>query len=105
MFDYDPEGWMRNNNLKTQLELELNTLNIKIMKECKAFFGEIYQALMHLKIMKIFIDGVLRFGIPPKFFLGIVKPDRNQDAKIMKNLLNTFAEDHLRDMYGDKTDA
>jgi hypothetical protein len=60
---------------------------------------------MHLKIMKIFIDGVLRFGIPPNFFLGIVKPEKNADGKIMKNLLNVFAEDHLRDMYGEKTDA
>ena len=43
---------------------------------------------MHLKVMKIFIDGVLRFGIPPNFFLGIIRPEKNQDAKIMKNLLN-----------------
>jgi len=55
--------------------------------------------------MKIFIDGVLRFGIPPNFFLGIIRPEKNQDAKIMKNLLTNFAEEHLKDMYGEKTDA
>lgn len=60
---------------------------------------------MHLKVMKIFIDGVLRFGIPPNFYLGIIRPEKNQDAKIMKNLLTSFAEEHLKDMYGEKTDA
>lgn len=60
---------------------------------------------MHLKIMRTFIDGVLRFGIPPKFFMGIVKPGRNMDSKIMAKLTDIFAEDHLKDMYGSKEDA
>lgn len=55
--------------------------------------------------MRTFIDGVLRFGIPPKFFMGIVKPVKNADSKIMSKLTTTFAEDHLKDMYGQKEDA
>jgi hypothetical protein len=62
-------------------------------------------ALMHLKIMRTYVDGVLRFGIPPRFFIGIIKPARNCDAKIMKRLTDTFAEEHLKDMYGEKMDA
>ena len=55
--------------------------------------------------MRTFIDGVLRFGIPPKFCMGIIKPEKNKDAKIMKNLSDSFAEDHLKEMYGEKQDA
>ena len=55
--------------------------------------------------MRTFIDGVLRFGIPPKFFMGIVKATRNQDAKILKNLETVFAEEHLKDIYGAKEEA
>jgi hypothetical protein len=55
--------------------------------------------------MRTFIDGVLRFGIPPKFFMGIIKPTRNSDAKIMQKLTDVFAEEHLKDMYGQKEDA
>jgi len=41
-------------------------------------------ALVHLKVMRTYIDGVLRFGIPPKFFLGVIKPAGKQnDAKIL----------------------
>jgi len=29
--------------------------------------------------MRAYIDGVLRFGIPPRFFLGIVKPAKGRD--------------------------
>jgi hypothetical protein len=34
---------------------------------------------MHLKVMRAYIDGVLRFGIPPRFYLGIVKPGKGRD--------------------------
>lgn len=55
--------------------------------------------------MRTFVDGVLRFGIPPKFFMGIIKPTRGCDNKIMSKLTTTFAEEHLKDMYGKKEDA
>lgn len=58
-----------------------------------------------MKIMRTFVDGVLRFGIPPKFFMGIIKPSRNSDQKIMAKLTEVFAEEHLKDMYGQKEDA
>jgi hypothetical protein len=60
---------------------------------------------MHLKIMRVFIEGVLRFGIPPKFYMGIIKPSRAQDKKIMDRLLANFSEEHLKEMYGGKEDA
>lgn len=55
--------------------------------------------------MKVFIDSVLRFGIPPKFFMGIIKPGKGQEAKIRKGLSDKFAEEHLKEMYGEKMDA
>ena len=102
IFDCDPQGYQKELELKTKLEMDLNTLNMKLLKECKAFFGELFQAFIHLKIMRVFIDGVLRFGIPPTFFLCIMRPDKNRDKKVMDALENQFAEEHLKEMYGEK---
>lgn len=60
---------------------------------------------MHLKIMRVFVDGVLRFGIPPKFYMCIIKPGKNFDSKIMARLTETFSEEHLKEMYGEKQEA
>jgi len=38
---------------------------------------------MHLKVMRAFIDGVLRFGIPPRFYIGIVKPAKGYEKQVM----------------------
>mmetsp|Transcript_39596 Transcript_39596/g.60572 ORF Transcript_39596/g.60572 Transcript_39596/m.60572 type:complete len:111 (+) Transcript_39596:1032-1364(+) len=86
-------------------KIDLNHINMKMINLCFHNFQELFQGLMHLKVMRTYIDGVLRFGIPPRFFLGILKPARNQGTKIMKKLTTCFAEQHLEEMYGEKQDA
>ena len=68
-------------------------------------FSELFIALMHLKVMRAYIDGVLRFGIPPKFFLGIVRPGKGRDKQILQSMCETFADASLKDMYGTKEDT
>lgn len=62
-------------------------------------------ALMHLKVMRAYIDGVLRFGIPPKFFLGIIRPGKGKEKSILTTMSEAFADPTLKDMYGSKEDA
>lgn len=57
--------------------------------------------------MRVFIDAVLRFGLPSesKFFMGILKPNKNMDSKIFSELTTQFAEKHLLEFYGEKQEA
>jgi V-type H+-transporting ATPase subunit C len=57
----------------------MGNLNYKIYQSAMFNFQELFVSLIHLKIMRTFVDSVLRFGIPPKFFMGIIKPNRNCD--------------------------
>ena len=47
------------------MEFEKNDLG----NRCYFAFSELFVILMHIKIMRAYIDGVLRFGIPPRFYL------------------------------------
>ena len=60
---------------------------------------------MHLKVMRVFIDGVLRFGIPPRFYIGIVRPAKGQEKTVLQKLSETFADKNMADMYGSKDDT
>ena len=57
---------------------------------------------MHLKVIRAYIDGVLRFGIPPKFFMGIISPTKGYEDKIRRALTDQFADPAMKDMYGTK---
>jgi V-type H+-transporting ATPase subunit C len=59
---------------------------------------------MHLKVMRAYIDGVLRFGIPPNFFIGVVKPAKGKEKSILLQMMEIFADPAMKDMYGTKED-
>lgn len=60
---------------------------------------------MHLKVMRAFIDGVLRFNIPPRFYIGVIKPAKGQEKVVLQKLSETFADRAMADMYGSKEDT
>jgi len=63
---------------------------------------ELFIALMHFKVIRAYIDGVLRFGIPPRFWLGIVMPRKGAEKSILNDMMNVLAEEGLKEMYGEK---
>jgi V-ATPase subunit C len=54
---------------------------------------------MHLKVIRAFIDGVLRFGIPPRFYIGLVQPVKGQEKHLLANLNEKFDDKTLAGMY------
>jgi V-type H+-transporting ATPase subunit C len=60
---------------------------------------------MHLKVIRTYIDGVLRFGIPPRFFMSIIKPAKGTEKKLLALLSENFAEASMKDMYGSKEET
>ena len=85
-FDFNPDKFKEELKELTKIEAALQTAQTKLMQ--KSFFGfsELYIALIHLKVMRAFIDGVLRFGIPITFAIAIVRPFPSQEKAIMETL-------------------
>ena len=57
---------------------------------------------MHLKVIRAYIDGVLRFGIPPQFYLGVVMPKKGDENSILLEMTKQLAEENMKDFYGEK---
>lgn len=60
---------------------------------------------MHFKVIRAYIDGVLRFGIPPQFVIGVVMPGKGAEKRILNEMTKVLAEKGLEDMYGEKSTA
>jgi len=87
------------------LNESLTNKTAKLNQTASECYQDLFTALMHLKIMRVFIDGVLRFGIPPRFYIGMVMPRRGEERKILQSMSDHLAEEQFRDMYGEKVDA
>lgn len=73
-FSYNYEAYQKEVQVRTELENKLQLVKTTLASKSLYAFSELYIALLHLKVMRAFIDGVLRFGIPPRFYICIVHP-------------------------------
>jgi len=55
--------------------------------------------------MRAYIDGVLRFGIPPRFFIGILKPHKGKEKHILNVMSEQFCDPTMKEMYGSKEEG
>jgi len=62
-------------------------------------------ALMHLKVIRVYIEAVLRFGIERKFMIGLVCPKKGSERTVLTQMNTCLAEQHLLEYYGEKTGA
>jgi len=106
-FDYDMQGHLNREEQRKKIGKDLENTLSRSKKIIDQHFSTVFKALVHIKIMRVFIDSVLRFGLPreSRFFMGIIKPAKGQDSKIFTELTNHFAEEHLKEFYGEKQEA
>lgn len=60
---------------------------------CKAHFGEVFAASMHVKMVRAFVESVLRYGLPVDFtvfFLEISTADRSREKEVNKTLTSAI---------------
>ena len=62
-------------------------------------------ALMHLKVIRAYIEGVLRFGIDRKFMIGLLCPRKGAEKSILMEITEAMTEESMREYYGEKMDA
>ncbi|KAG0268723.1 Vacuolar ATP synthase subunit C [Linnemannia exigua] len=61
-----------------------------ILRLAKTNFGEVFQAWTHLKSLRVFVESVLRYGLPPDFVGFTIKPKLKQDKKILDILTTQY---------------
>lgn len=44
-----------------------------LVRLSKANFGELYSCWMHIKCIRIFVESILRYGLPPSFKPYVIK--------------------------------
>ena len=87
------------------MNIEVDNATKLLKKSGLQAFEVVFATLMHMKVVRAYIDGVLRFGIPPKFYIGLLVPKPKADRLILQEMSDVLADPSLKDMYGEKADA
>jgi V-type H+-transporting ATPase subunit C len=79
-----------------QLKVEVDGMRTGITRWCKTHYGELFVAWVHIKVIRVFVESVLRYGLPIDFtaVLYKVKEGKENDmTKVLDAALGTVEED------------
>jgi len=89
----DKENYVDANERKNQLEEALKKNKETLLSWCNTHFSEVFKAWAHLKALRVHVESILRFGIPPDYVTVIIKPSKPSSEKnLRKRLDERFAE-------------
>jgi len=77
-------SWKRPIRPKRELWTEL-------LRVSRTNFSESFQILVHLKVVRLFVESVLRYGLPASYVGLIVKPDVKTTKKTLAVLTTHFS--------------
>ena len=106
-FKLDLEATKKAMHYQAQLDSDYNLYEGKTLEWCKVHFGETMIAWAHVKAIRVFIESVLRYGLPPDFDCVLIEPKEGRGIDIRREL-NTLYKDLLADddgMFGGGTDG
>ncbi|CAE7210190.1 unnamed protein product [Rhizoctonia solani] len=86
-FDFDEEEIERQREELQMADLSEKELWTELLRLARANFSEAFQVLVHIKIVRLFVESVLRYGLPASYTGLIVKPE----PKTTKRTLDVFA--------------
>eukprot|EP01118_Nematostelium_gracile_P013599 TRINITY_DN515_c0_g1_i1.p1 TRINITY_DN515_c0_g1~~TRINITY_DN515_c0_g1_i1.p1 ORF type:complete len:380 (-),score=95.34 TRINITY_DN515_c0_g1_i1:38-1177(-) len=75
---------------KKKLEAEKEKLRKALIRWCKTNFSEAFIAWIHLKAIRVFVESVLRYGLPTNFQAMLLLPNKNRETKLRKALADLY---------------
>ncbi|EIW68972.1 hypothetical protein TREMEDRAFT_39301 [Tremella mesenterica DSM 1558] len=85
-FKWDDSALEKQKRELKELEQEEKELWTELLRLSRINFSEAYQILAHLKTVRLFVESVLRYGLPADYAGVIVKPDPKTAMKTLRTL-------------------
>jgi len=103
-FNFSAKASEDREKMKLGLKSETENLSAKLFEKCQTFFSELYQIYMHMKVLKLLVDCVMRFGLKEPIVCGIIKPLLGKEKKLHQSLTKLLADPKNLQMglYGSK---
>jgi len=85
-FTYDEEQLKSGKNELTKLHTDKKKQFGPLVRWLKVNFGESFTAWIHVKALRVFVESVLRFGLPVNFQGMVLLPQKKQTKKLRDTL-------------------
>jgi len=92
-FEYSEEGYKRLKTQREHLEDAVKRQHELVRGLYQAAWSDAMVAWMHIKAMRVFVESVLRFGMPPRFASFVLSPKGSAVPAVRKALADTLGKE------------
>jgi len=89
-FAYSDEQQVKQQEELDHASLAEKELWTELLLLSRTNFSEAFQLLVHLKVLRLFVESVLRYGLPANYIGLVVKPDQSSLKKTLTTLTTHF---------------
>lgn len=97
-FTWNPSQSTKTAMAREQMQVEVDGMKSALMRWCKTHFGDAFVAWMHIKAIRVFVESVLRYGLPVDFTSVLYKVHSGKEHLLTHKLdksLGNGADDDL----------
>ncbi|GLI62901.1 ATP synthase, subunit C [Volvox africanus] len=73
-----------------QLKLDMEQKKGALEQWCKTAYGEVFSCYMHILVVRLFVESILRYGLPPTFQAAVVRPQDKAESRLRAELEAAF---------------
>eukprot|EP00421_Protoceratium_reticulatum_P005991 CAMPEP_0168372434 /NCGR_PEP_ID=MMETSP0228-20121227/8279_1 /TAXON_ID=133427 /ORGANISM="Protoceratium reticulatum, Strain CCCM 535 (=CCMP 1889)" /LENGTH=412 /DNA_ID=CAMNT_0008385341 /DNA_START=75 /DNA_END=1313 /DNA_ORIENTATION=+ len=99
-FEYSLEGYKKLRTQREQIDEAVRRQHDIVRGLYSAAWSDTMVAWVHIKAMRVFVEGVLRFGMPPAFASFIVSPKSGSAGNVRKALADILGKQGQAGPYG-----
>ncbi|EJT97952.1 ATPase V1 complex subunit C [Dacryopinax primogenitus] len=89
-FTFDEESIIKQRQEQQDLSLAEKEMWTDLLRLSRTNFSEAFQVLVHLKILRLFVESVLRYGLPANYIGLVIKPDPRPSKRLITVLTSHF---------------
>lgn len=97
-YKYDPNHSAKED--KKKMEAEKDKLKKNLIRWCKTNFSEAFTGWIHLKAIRVFVESVLRYGLPTNFQAMLILPHKNKLRQSRKTLHDLYGHLSSKSVFG-----
>lgn len=89
-FTFEADAAEKNADEEARLTDEAEEQSTMFGKWSETAYAEVFIAMVHLKVLRVFVESVLRYGLPVNFEVALLSPGSKSDSRLRASLNQMF---------------
>ncbi|KAL6848833.1 hypothetical protein ACP4OV_021416 [Aristida adscensionis] len=81
-FEYSPEAQESRKQEMEKLLQDQEAMRTSLLQWCYANYSEVFSSWMHFCAVRVFVESILRYGLPPSFLSAVLAPTTKSEKKV-----------------------